>query len=860
LKLPKFKRLKFIIVIAALLIIAAVSTYVYAGYVRVPDYASLKKSFSFEEGGEFKPLSAASGKAPDMVLAASNDRLELYINETTTEIAVCDKESGELFYSNPADRQNDTLANPVNKDMLSSQLIVKYFDTNRNENTMTNNADSIERGQFKIQSITNGVRITYTLGELSSESDNLPKFITAERLQEKILGKLDAKTAKYVGKQFVVSSGKAGFLELKNNAVNSKIILGQLLKAFETAGYTKEDLAYENSMSGGGTQEAEKPGFVIPLDYVLKEDQLVVTVATDHIEEKPAGKLSTIEVLRYFGAAGVKDQGYMFVPSGSGSLISFNNGKTTSEPYVQQVYALDPLIISYRQTQRMEPARLPVFGMKKNNNAWFAMIQDGDAIASIQADISGKLNSYNYVFSYFNLRDNEQLSMFGATGSEADLPVVDNKMYSGNITIKYTFLNKENANYSGMARYYQNQLVKGGILTRLDDSRDMPFYLDILGGFEKRALFVGIPYKTTYAMTTFEEAGKIVDALREQGIKNIRLRYMGWFNDGYYHDIAKSVHVIGKLGGKSGLRKLGAKLEESGGRLFPDVAFQKVSYTSNSFLPTFEASRYISGISVCLSPYNPATMRMWTRFDDAVYYIQSPAVLPKVVDGFAASYTKLGLKGLSLRDLGDILASDKRRKRPIDREFAKDIGTGQLDKLDKAAEGMMIEGGNSYALAYASDLTCMPDSSNQFFIADEEVPFYEIVVHGFIDYTGGPFNLNSAYNHEEEVLKMLEYGVAPHYSWTYEETSKLKNTSMEYMFSTHYTDWMDDAVKIYGENVQIQSKLRTQKMTEHIRHKEGVYEMKYQNGASVYVNYTNTPFNTSGITVKARSYAVKGVM
>jgi hypothetical protein len=42
--------------------------------------------------------------------------------------------------------------------------------------------------------------------------------------------------------------------------------------------------------------------------------------------------------------------------------------------------------------------------------------------------------------------------------------------------------------------------------------------------------------------------------------------------------------------------------------LYPDVAFQKVSYTSSRFMPIFEASRYISGLTVTLAPYNRATI------------------------------------------------------------------------------------------------------------------------------------------------------------------------------------------------------------------------------------------------------------
>lgn len=857
-KVPELKKLKWHIACAVMIIAVCIAAHIYFGYAKKADLTPMKKVFAYADGEEFKPEGKASEKAPGMMPAAENGSLALYIDENTAEIAVVDKRSGAAYFSNPKDRMQDAVANQANKDMLSSQIIIKYFDANRKENIMNSYADSVAKGQFVISGIKNGVRVIYTMGELTTDADRLPRFITPERLREKLVSKLDAESAKVVKKQYVESPEKPGFLELRQNAVKSKIILGQLLEAFEKAGYTEEELAFDNEMSGSGLGGEERPSFIITVDYVLDGGDLVVTVPAGRIEENPSGKLAVLELLRYFGAAGMEDEGYMVVPSGSGALINLNNGKISSDPYVQQVYALDPVAVSYYRTQVTEPVRMPVFGMKRNRDAWFAIIEDGDALASVKADISGRVNSCNYVYSYFTLRDNELLSMFGATGSEADLPVVDNKMYDGDISVRYAFLDGEDANYSGMARFYQDYLVGNNVLKKVSSDRKAPFYLDILGGVEKRVAFMGIPYRTTYAMTTFEEAGLIADELEARGVGNIRLRFLGWFNDGYYHDVAKNVHVEGALGDKKALLSLDKRLKNSGGGLYPDVAFQKVSYTGSRFMPIFEASRYISGLTVTLAPYNRATMRMNTRFREAVYHIQSPAALPRVIDRFTASFAKIGLGSVSLRDLGDVLASDKKRRRPVDREFAKNICISQLGRINEIAEDLMISGGNVYSLAYADELVDVPVSSNNFYITDEEIPFYQMVIHGFIDYAGAPFNLDSGYDIGTRKLKILEYGFAPRFVLTYKDTSKLKNTSLEFMYSTHYKTWIDEAAKIYNDTAGVLSGLRKLRMVEHVKHKPGVCEMKYENGTSLIVNYCDEAAEIHGIVVEAGGYAVKG--
>ena len=46
--------------------------------------------------------------------------------------------------------------------------------------------------------LDNGIRVTYTLGDVSLGIDALPKYISQDRLQEKVISKLDESLARYV--------------------------------------------------------------------------------------------------------------------------------------------------------------------------------------------------------------------------------------------------------------------------------------------------------------------------------------------------------------------------------------------------------------------------------------------------------------------------------------------------------------------------------------------------------------------------------------------------------------------------------------------------------------------------------------
>jgi hypothetical protein len=99
-----------------------------------------------------------------MKMVAENDYLALYINEETTEAAVKDKKTGQVWYTNPPDRADDPIAAAINKDKLASQISLSYFTPTSQQKLMNNYTDCIRYEQFEITPIDNGVRIVYRIG------------------------------------------------------------------------------------------------------------------------------------------------------------------------------------------------------------------------------------------------------------------------------------------------------------------------------------------------------------------------------------------------------------------------------------------------------------------------------------------------------------------------------------------------------------------------------------------------------------------------------------------------------------------------------------------------------------------------
>lgn len=222
-------------------------------------------------------------------------------------------------------------------------------------------------------------------------------------------------------------------------------------------------------------------------------------------------------------------------------------------------------------------------------------------------------------------------------------------------------------------------------------------------------------------MTTYEQATEMAAKLQQDGVNRVQMRYQGWFGGGISHHTPTQVKLDSEVGSRSELQALSTKLEQSGGALFPDVAFQHMYHDDMRFAPSSDAARFVTKETAELYPYNPALNRMDQSKDS--YYLLSAAKLPYVVNEFADKYNQLDLGGLSLRDLGQVLTSDYRDSRVIHRETAKNIVKEQLGKLAKSYPNMMISAANSYAWGSAQHVVNAPAGSSRFNITDEEVPF-----------------------------------------------------------------------------------------------------------------------------------------
>ncbi|MCL2819788.1 MAG: DUF5696 domain-containing protein [Oscillospiraceae bacterium] len=853
-------KLLLVIIAVAALIVLSYQGYLTLRYRLHNGHLAILEEYkhSSEKGFAFHvPDGAPPADIPDYTLAAESNELRLYVDESTGNAAIYDKRSSSIIYSVHPDMPGDPVASDLNKSLLQSQLTLSYFTPMRIPGNFNSYDHAVSLGQFRIESISDGFRVIYTIGDISSPTGIVPVYITPERLLS-ILAPLEGTRAYNRNlMRYVESTVAPGHMELIAAARTGTATLREMNEVFESLGYTAEDFA--SDMAGSGIEEAVPLHFTVPVEFRLDRDSLIVNVNADDIREYAGGRIDEIQLMRGFGAGSINEEGYLVVPNGSGSLIYFNNKKTYADEYMQFIYGQDPMLREYATLGNTEDARFPFFGIEAGSRTILAMIESGESQAYLTAGISEMFNSYNYIYPGFILRGSLSLAMFGMTGNEATLPVVERDMPKIDLTIRYMIL--ENSGYSGMAARARELLIENGSLNaELLPQNDIPFYMDLVGSVMGQKFLAGIRYMGQIPMTTFSGAGEIVDYFNKNDVTRQVINYQGWFNRGYYHDVSDKIRPVRQLGNVRELEQLARHVEGKDGKLYSDTTMLTVPWSSRRYRWDLESTRYYGGGMVGgFGLVNPVTLfnTFSLGYLEVMYNALSPRFLTRYMDDYIKAFSKYDVTGTSLRDMGDFLASDRRRTGVIHREDAKDIIMYNMEKLQNQGQPLMITGGNIYALRFADDIINMSLNHNSFYIVDEEIPFYQMILHGRINYAGFPINLSSNFNMDEIILRLVEYGASPHFAFTHVSANEMKYTGANWMYSTDYHNWRSTAADIYHEVNGALSIVSGAEIASHEILPDGLRIITYSNGVKIIINRSRQALVYDGITIPATGFTVK---
>ncbi|MFW6021952.1 MAG: DUF5696 domain-containing protein [Halanaerobiaceae bacterium] len=865
-----------------------------------------------------------------------NEYLKLYINEETAEIAVEKKNSGEIWFSNPPDRDSmEQMASGRKRDALNSQLSIEFYNPSDRLFNMDSYTDGILNNQYQISKISDGVRVDFELGKKWEENDYTPGIIGKERFENEILANLSESQQKFILKQYhlitmteleedeehlgiygvdmkklfgnydikVLSEnmsdkdrrlliqdylkniveakeytglGNIKAEDIKPLKENSAYILksdilswdtGKIVNSIKESGYTPGKIQEDHQKFNFTPPWPNIKNFKLAIEYLLDGEDLLVRIPGNSIEyprdvidqttgDRVTLPLTNISVLPYFEAGNIEAEGYMFIPDGSGGLIHLNSNKTDISPYEKSVYGRD---YSKSSIEELGPyleqqIHMPIYGISKGYKGFLSIIEKGDSLAKINAEVAGMRDSYNKVYPKFEVIPKSQVTLEGSL-SHLSINMYQARNYDRDILIRYKLLTSENNDYSSMASIYRNYLVDKYDLKKISSDTDIPFLLEILGGINKVEPVFGVPTRTVKPLTTYSQAEDLINKLNNKGIENMAVVFNGWLDGGIEHTYPDKATVEGKLGNKNDFYSLISLIKKKNIDFYPEVSFLNIYH--NKLFDGFNAyrdnARFINRKYAFI--YDQFWLDTYQSDDDKTKIILSPRSLEGLVDDFIEDYQDYGINGLSLRFMAQQINSDYRTNpnQLIDREQAKEILIKQLQKIkDIKKYNLNFRGGNIFTAPYTDYYIESPIYSGSKTIFDEGIPFYQMVLHGYIQYSGQPINL--AEKPEIHLLKLLEIGGLPYYRWSYEKGSVVKKSEYNDQFSIYYGDHLEEAVKYYNEVNSILAELQDKEIIKHEKLDSDIYKVLYENGSYIIINYSQEKVEVDGFIINSQDY------
>lgn len=607
---------------------------------------------------------------------------------------------------------------------------------------------------------------------------------------------------------------------------------------------TKASAAEESADKSTVTEP--KKLFDITVEYTLDNESLIVNIPLEKISYTEDYPPLSIKLLQDFGSSREKD-GYLMVPDGSGALIYFNSEKGSGTPFLSNVYGLDKTLEITTRPNKTENTSLPVFGLKEKDNGFLAIIEDSEATASIGANPAGMLSERNEVFASFQTLAYQKVSI-GSTSEESKFVAVQDSLYGGNIRVRYAFLKKGEADYADMAAYYRGYLEKNKGIEKLDESDFVPLNIEMVGSIDKIQSFLGINYNGSEALTTFSQARDILEKLLENGIENINVKYSGWLSGGLEQDYAGKSSVLSNLGGESGLKELADFTKENRINLYPSVSLLTSPSKSKGFNTLTMSAKQLDQNSAKYYSYDSVSLS-GTDYRS----ILSPSALIKSTDSFFEKYSKIGIGSVCVEDIASEVFADYSGGSVFDRQAAVNLYS-KLLKEQSEQGSLMINGSYAYAANEADVILNVPVSDSGYNVTDESIPFYQIVYHGYKDYSAAP--LNSAFSITDDMLKSVEYGAAPYFKVMSATGSATKNTDYSYLCSNNFETWEEDIASYYEKMNGALAGVRNCVITGHGRISENVYQTVYENGTRIIVNYSDTEVTVGDTSVAARDFTV----
>ena len=603
----------------------------------------------------------------------------------------------------------------------------------------------------------------------------------------------------------------------------------------------------DNGFSADVLFPAYGVGYTVRVE--LDERGLTVTVPKESIRNGEADghryTVSTFTLYPFLGYSTLgADAGYMIIPDGQGALIDLkDNEKRYSSPFDRPVYGTNIGIedtVNSRWSVDTEPVIMPVFGMVHTDDqiGFLGVIEQGDTAARIRAYPNGANNlSFDWVSAKYTYR----MVYKQPTGpSSGAVDMLTEAPRSFDIVQHFLLADGEDATYAGLACAWRDYMEEKGFFANAEPNRPFDVEIDFLG-LERENDVLG---KTDVVMTTFQQAGEILDLMKTDGVERVSAVYRGWQTNGLTGGVPTDYSPSGSLGGGGALAALIRKASGLG----MDFALEADFLTLNA--ETHPTLTY--------SAFKKITSQTWSRPTFGMVYAAVNYLTPDRSRSQGLStlnaMRSAGIPGVALTGITQLMADyyaqghyqESGRLAETYREIAR-----------TAAESFRttLESSNAYLWPYAHALSDLPVTGSDYAYVSRDVPLLAIALSGrmpaYLEY------VNFQANAHKFFLRLAEQGTRPCFLISMEDPIKLQNTNSSNIYSSRWDLYRVTIASWFSQLNDLHGLIDGASITAH--EIEGdMTRVTWSNGVRVYLNYGEAPAELDGVALEPMTWkAVK---
>lgn len=588
----------------------------------------------------------------------------------------------------------------------------------------------------------------------------------------------------------------------------------------------------------------------VPVKYILNNNSIDISIDTGSITEAEEHVVSVaIAPMACSIQNDSDDNNYLFYPSGSGALIYPHSYDTVGKRYSEEVFGTDAIRKNYGDLNLTaeESIRLPVYGAKNNNNAICAIIKKGAETANIECWSGSTALRFSTVYPNFSVRGYE---WSGRMTMEAS------KIYSkfktnDDISVSYYLLSNEDANYIGMANVYRQYLINEIGMQKVEET---PMSLKFFGGYQTTKNFLGIQYKKFLTLTRLKDVKKITTEIMKITDEIPSVQLLGFGRDGLcVKKLCGDFTINSNLGSKKELSELSKWSIDSKVNLYFD--FDALGISSGNIISNSKNCAIASnGSSNAIYTYNIATRKKIAS--EHKFHLIKREKVEKVISKIADKSNELGINGISLSSLSNTTYSDYSNSKYFCKGNMSDDVIDCLALIRKKNYKIATNDANAYAAAMADIVIDAPTNSAKSFAFDIDIPFYSIVFKGYLAMTTSPLNLSSSV--EDLILKAAESGMGLGYSVLSEYDEDLFDSYKTELAKSQYGTVLKIIQKYENDYFKYFNAVKGTTIKNHFIVGGNVAVTQFDNGSSVYVNYSKQMQEVNGVTIPEKSFCYIG--